>query len=102
MSTYPERVPEIAGQRANVGSRRAVDFNVEIDNAVGAPARSQHLEPVDAHRSGFEFDVVALADQLICTTPTDLDRADRRRHLLDVAAQPCDRGGDLLLCQVLS
>ena len=45
---------------------------------------------------------MALADQLIGTTPTDLDRADRRRHLLDVAAQPGDRDGDLLFRQVFS
>ena len=44
-----QRRAEIAGQRADVGSRRAVHLDVDIDQRSAAPHR-QHLEPVDAHR----------------------------------------------------
>src|ERR1700716_2727727 len=96
MAATPGAGPEVAGQRTNVGPRRAVDVDVDVDKAAGGAPGGRHLEPVDAHRAGLELDGLALADQLIRAATTDLDRADRRRHLLDIPAQPGDCGGDLL------
>jgi hypothetical protein len=43
---------------------------------------------------------VPLADQLICPTAANLDGADRRRHLADLAAEARDRSFDRLRRQM--
>ena len=54
------------------------------------------------HRHGprRERDLLAGAHPLVGTSPVDLDRGDRRRHLLDLADEPRQGGADVVLGQV--
>src|SRR5690625_1060203 len=100
MPTDTQRGTEIAGHSTDVGARRTVHLDVNI-NELAVATRCQHLEPIDAHRPGGKLDSAALPDQPVSAATADLDRADRRGHLLDVAAEPGYRGGDYGVGQVL-
>ena len=45
------------------------------------------VEPADTDPARREFDRVPLTDQLVGPLAVDLDGADRRRHLVDLAPQ---------------
>ncbi len=59
-------------------------------------SHGEDVEPVDAYGPGRQFDGLSLARQLVGPLAVDLDRAHRRRHLVNVPAQRRDRFGDLL------
>ena len=77
---------EIAGQCADIGPRRTIHLDVDV-NELTVAADRENVEAVDAHRTRGEFDLLALADTLVGPLAADLDRTDRRRSLRDLAAQ---------------
>src|SRR5207248_11392052 len=96
LAAEPEGRANVARQRPDVGAARTVDVNVHVDEFV-VTADGQHIEPVDAYIAGRQFDRVALTDQLVGALSADLDGADRRRDLGDLAAQRGDRITDLIV-----
>ena len=62
----------------------------------------QHVEPVDAHAAGCQFDGLTFAGQPVGPLAADLDCADRRRNLGDLAAQRGDRLLDLRVGDTVS
>ena len=79
MGAAAEQVPEVGGQRADVGARRALDLDA-VDERVG---RRLDVEAVDRHRPGRPLDLDALAGQLVQAAAADLERRHHRRHLHD-------------------
>ena len=57
----------------------------------------EDVEGVDGHRAWRDLHRLALADELVCTLPVDLDGADGTRPLHDVAGQRADLAGDVLV-----
>ena len=57
----------------------------------------QHVESVDANPARSEFDGLPFAGQFVGPLTVDLDGADRRRNLVDLAAQRGHRLLDLRL-----
>ena len=81
-----ERGAEVAGERADVGARRALDAHVEVDG-IRRRARGASTSNADTVTArGFELDLLAVAHELVGALAVDLDGADRARHLVDVAA----------------
>ena len=82
----PRRGAEVAGERADVGARRAVDDDVEVDEP--APSRrsaSTSKREIVTARGG-ERDLLAGAGALVRALAVDLDGAEGRGHLRDLAA----------------
>src|SRR5206468_295368 len=77
---------DVARQRPDIRTARTVDLNIDIDEFV-VTTDGQHIEPFDADGARRQFDRVALTDQFVGPLTADLDGADRRRHLRDLAAQ---------------
>ncbi len=86
----PSGRADVARQRPDVGARRTVHLDVDVDQGV-VSSRPEHLEPVDPHPARGQLDRLALAGELVRTLTVHLDRAHRRRHLIDVAAQRAPR-----------
>src|SRR3954470_1732880 len=87
---------EVAGQRADVGAGRALDDGVDLDVVVFVPD-AEDVEAVDGDRPRRDDDVLAGADAGVGALAVDLDGAHRARHLLDVAGQLLDAGGDVVV-----
>ena len=101
MAAHFQGGADIASQRPNVGPRRTVHCHVDVHGIARATDRKD-VEPVDAKRAGGEFDGLPLAGQLVGALAADLDGADGRRDLLDVAAQRSDGPDDGLIGDVIS
>ena len=87
---------EVAGERAHVGARGALDHHVQLDDLALAPG-GQQVEPGHLDRAGGELDLLPGADPGVGALAVDLDRADGARHLLDVPGQLRDAGRDRLV-----
>ncbi|OEI69596.1 hypothetical protein Cus16_0204 [Curtobacterium sp. ER1/6] len=102
-----ERGPDVPGECADVGARRAVDDHVEVDHGhLGAVHRDRVVGPtgdVEARhgdRARAQHDLLALPREVVRPTAVDLDRADGRRHLVDDAPLGGDRPLDRVLRHV--
>ena len=81
---------EVAGQGPDVGAARAAHGGVEVEQVpVAADIRDREL--VDRHRPGRQLGRGARPGQPVGALAVDLDRADRGRHLLDLAGEPGHR-----------
>ena len=84
---------EVAGEGADVGAARAADQRVDVEEvAVGADVGDGEL--VDGDRAGGQLGGGARAGELVGALAVDLDRADPRRDLGDLAGQLGDLGVD--------
>ena len=93
MGDAAEGLAQIGGERAHVGAGGALDLGAvhrvrarDIDRLDG--------EAAHGHRSRRALDLDALARQLVQPASTDLDGADHRRHLFDLADELRGRGRD--------
>ncbi len=86
VTTHTERGADVTCQRADVGAAGTVDLDVHVDEIPLAPD-GQHVESVDANPARREFDGVSFAGQFVGPLAVDLDGADRRGNLVDLAAQ---------------
>jgi hypothetical protein len=60
--------------------------------------RRQHFEPIDAHRPCGQFDSAALTGKSVGPLAVDLDRADRRRDLRDIATIAASIASSVACC----
>src|SRR6266536_2979918 len=82
---------EVAGQRAHVGARRALDLGFDVEQLGGGPVEAVDVEARDCHRACRELDGRSGTRALVGPFTADLDRRYRRRHLRDAAGQGLDR-----------
>ena len=87
MGTATEEVPEVVGQRADVGAARARHVDRQHHRVGGGG----DVEALDRHGPRRPLDLDPLASQLVEPAPVDVDRRHHRRHLLDVTDE---MGGD--------
>ena len=85
---------KITGQGPDVRAARAAHGGVDVEQATvcgGPDGRDREL--VDGHRPGLELRRGTRPGQPVGALAVDLDRADRGRHLLDLAGQALYRLG---------
>ncbi len=82
---------EVAGERADVGARRAVYDRVDVDG-ITRSANVEHVEARDGDATRGQRDLLARAHAVVRAATVDLDRADGARHLVELAG----KGGDPL------
>ena len=63
MTTHAQTGTEIARQGTDIGARRTVHLDVQVDEGPVATHR-QHIETLDTHAARGEFDLLALTHQL--------------------------------------
>ncbi len=86
----PERSPQVGGQGADVGARRALDLDAEHARF----ARGVDVESVHCDRPRLTLDLDPGPGQLVQSFAADLDRRDHRRHLQDLTGQRRRRRAD--------
>lgn len=94
--TDAEGGAEVAGERADVGARRAIDDRVNVDGITGS-TNVEHVEARDGDATRGQRDLLARAHSIVRAATVDLDRADRARHLVELAGEGGDRGGDAVV-----
>src|SRR5665213_7244 len=96
MPANAESCPHIAGQRADVRPRGAGDFNVDIEHAeLGVGPEGSRLESGDRDPPHRKHDVLTRPRPCVGTHAVDLDRADRRGALLDLAGEGLHHGNNV-------
>jgi hypothetical protein len=93
VAAHAERRTEVAGERPHVGAARADDPHVDVDDVTDA-AHLAELEGLDRDGSCGKLDVLTCADAGVGPLAVDLDRGDRRGHLLDRPGERCHGGTD--------
>ena len=106
MSPAAQRPPQVPGQGAHVGARRAGDEDVDVDGlhrrvravaegTVGfddcLPGLCGQAQLVNGDGPGLQLDVLPVTDTLVGSHAVDLDGGDRTGHLLDRPGQGCER-----------
>ena len=95
--------PQVAGQSAHIGSGRALDDHVEIEDLDAVDIRRPafaHLEAADPHGPRGQGHLLPGPDPGVRTHPVDLDRRHRGGHLLEVPGQGGNRRIHPILVQV--
>ena len=112
MSPAAQRPPQVPGQGAHVGARRAGDEDIDVDGlrcvrAVAEGGFDDRLsglcgqsQLVDGDGPGLQLDVLTVTDALVGSHAVDLDGGDRTGHLLDRPGQGCERLPEAALGQV--
>ena len=89
-----ERGAGVPRDGADVGAGRAGDGHVDVDQVGRGPVDPVHVEPVHGDRPGRQLHRLPRPDPVVRAPPVDLDRADRRGHLLQRAGLGGQRGAD--------
>src|SRR5690606_10894418 len=101
MPAGTERRPQVPGDRPDVGAGRAGHVHVQVDQPVTGAAERLQLQPRHRHPAGRQLQLLPRPDSLVGAAAVHLDRADRARHLVDLAGEGRQPGADLRLGQVI-
>ena len=90
MPTDAEGAAKVAGDGAHIGSGGTLHVDVHIEDPLPG-AVGQHVQAGHLHLSRLQFHLHPAPCQVVGAFAIHLDRGDRRRHLLDPAAQRGER-----------